>query len=200
VGIPVPEIVITYLIASIPFALLIGKIFGRVDVRQHGSGNVGTTNVLRTVGIGPAILVALCDVGKGFVPVYLTIHKFNNPLWTVLVGMAAIAGHNWPVFLRFRGGKGVATTYGVICGISFSAVLLVVSIWVLMMVLTKYVSLSSMIAVSTAPIILGLLKFPPEYLGLGIMAAVIVVYRHRPNIARLRAGTEPRIGQKKKKN
>jgi glycerol-3-phosphate acyltransferase PlsY len=189
-------ILIAYLAGSIPFGLVIGKTLGKVDVRRHGSGNVGTTNVLRTIGIGPAILVALGDVGKGFVPAYLARHHFQQPMIIAVIGFAAIAGHSWSVFLRFRGGRGVATTAGVIAGLHFWSLLAVAPIWILLIALTKYVSLASMIAVASVPIIFKLFKLPTGYVLLGLVVALIVIFRHRPNIERLRTGTEHKVGQK----
>lgn len=191
--------IFTYLLGSIPFGLLFGKFLGKVDVRQHGSGNVGATNVLRTAGIVPAALVAVCDVGKGFLPVYLAQQMFQQPLSVALVGLLAVSGHTWSLFLGFKGGRGVATTFGVLAGLHLWPALVVIIIWFIFILLTRYVSLSSMIAVSCSPIVLNLFGLSRIYTVLGLVIALLIVFRHRSNIARLKTGAEPKIGGEKQK-
>ncbi len=190
-------IVLGYLLGSIPFGLLIGKLWGRIDVRDYGSGNIGFSNVLRTVGTWPSLFVLLLDAGKGAVAVILARHLLGlDAFWVLIAGMAAIAGHNWPLYLKFKGGKGVATTAGVIISIAPLVAFIVMTIWLISLAVSRYISLSSLIAAVSLPILFFVFGFPSIYLGLAVLLSLFVIVRHVPNIQRLLAGTEFKFGQK----
>ena len=192
-----------YLIGSIPFGYLTGKLIKRIDLRQEGSKNVGATNVFRVVGTLPAIAVLLLDISKGFFSIHLVSlfqlgesmgispQAFN--LVRILAGLAAIAGHNWTIFLKFRGGKGVATGCGVSLGLAPLPALVSLAIFVVVTGLTRYVSLGSMFAVLAFPLNCLLFKESLILVFFGSIVALVVVVRHQANIKRLIAGTENRI-------
>lgn len=184
-----------YLLGSIPFGLFIGKLFGKVDVREHGSGNIGVSNVLRTVGWFPAVVVLICDAGKGALPVFLAKLVFTNPGWWLLAGVIAVVGHNWPIFLKFKGGRGVATTIGFIVTLMPVIALWLLVIWGVSLGISRYISLSSIIAAVAFPILLLIGRFPTSYILLGLIVSFLVIFRHRANINRLLAGQEFKIGQ-----
>ena len=190
-------VAISYLIASIPVGLLVGKLGYGVDVREHGSGNIGATNVLRTLGVLPAVLALLGDTAKGALAVYLGRMLLGNEVGSVLGGLAALAGHNWSVFLKFQGGKGVATGLGVILMLNPLITFLCIVIWLALIYFTRYVSLGSIVAAGFLPILMFLTRQPYEHLTFSVLAAIFVIYRHHTNIKRLVAGTENKIGQKK---
>jgi acyl phosphate:glycerol-3-phosphate acyltransferase len=207
-----------YALGSIPFGLLLAKAAGKGDIRQVGSGNIGATNVLRTGSKGLAAAVLLLDAGKGFAAVKLAIEVVrlvepNGNLFAVLAsGIAALVGHCFPIWLKFKGGKGVATMLGVAFAIDWQIGAASALVWLVVAWLTRISSLGGMSAAIAAPIaavVLSLLE-PPGLLGFGDLIAVvylaaacalavmagIVLWQHRANIARLRAGTEPKIGRK----
>lgn len=188
-------VVASYLLGSIPFALIIGRLHG-IDIRQHGSGNVGATNVVRVLGRGPGILCFLLDFLKGVAPV-LTSMGLGLPLWTAILGAtAAILGHSRSIFLKFKGGKSVATGAGAIVALAPLAGLGALVIWGLVFLRTRIVSLASITAALSLPVITGLTRQPWEVVAFSAVAAFYVVIRHRENIRRLRAGTEPRMERK----
>lgn len=191
-------VVLSYLIASVPVGLLIGKWFYGVDVREHGSGNIGATNVLRTLGFFPALVVLLGDAAKGALAVYLGRIILGNELGAIMGGLAALTGHNWSVFLRFKGGKGVATGLGVILMLNPLITLICFLIWLAIVYFTRYVSLGSILAAGSLPVLMFLLRQPSEHLVFSVLASIFVIYRHHSNIKRLLAGTENKIGQKSK--
>ncbi len=195
-------VVISYVLGSMPFALLIGKLRG-VDVRTVGSGNVGATNVFRTVGKSWGVLAFLCDAAKGFIPAWLFPHFLDSATDTtgLVLGCAAIAGHNWPVFLRFKGGKGIATSAGVLLGVAPAAVAIGLVVWVLICGTTRYVSAASIgaaaaISISSWPLYLDNSIWLPVALTL---LGSLAIWRHRTNITRLLNGTENRFGSSAKK-
>lgn len=181
----------SYLMGSVPCGYLIGSRY-RVDLRRHGSGNIGATNAFRVLGARVGLLVLFCDVTKGFLPV-LVMNHFFGPGWAVVAGLAAIAGHNWSVFLGFRGGRGVATGAGVLLALMPKVVLVALVVWFVVVMFSGYVSLGSIVAALSIPLIALLFGVPPVYYIFAIPAPLFVVYRHLPNIRRLRKGTEPRI-------
>jgi len=203
--------VIAYLLGAIPFALIFGKLMGRVDITKHGSGNVGSTNVLRTVGTKAALVVMALDIGKSALAVVLArIIMGNDTLmvgnfsinWQVaqvLAGIIVMVGHNWSVYINFRGGKGVAAYFGSWLAMSPAAALFGGIIIILTASLTRYVSMGSILGslgVLILMIILTLFSgFPPIYLVYSVIAVVIIVYQHRSNINRLQTRTERRIGE-----
>ncbi len=182
-----------YLLGSVPFGLILTRLFDAGDLRQIGSGNIGATNVLRTGRKGLAAGTLLLDAGKGFLAVWLAWRYL--PAGAPLAALGAVLGHCFPVWLGFKGGKGVATTLGVTLGLAWPIGLAYALTWLVMLALTRISSLSGMTAALAAPLaaaVLGRADLVPVLLGI----AALVIVLHRANIARLRAGTEPRVGQK----
>ncbi|RBW70293.1 glycerol-3-phosphate 1-O-acyltransferase PlsY [Bacillus taeanensis] len=186
-----------YLLGSISFSYLIAKKIMKVDIRQHGSGNAGATNTLRVLGKGPAILVLLLDIGKGIAAIFIA-KSLGGPDWLLIsAGLFSIIGHNWPVFHGFRGGKGVATTIGVFATIAFIPSLIIGIITILIIVITRYVSLGSLFFIGVFPFLLLLMNaYPTSYFYIGLIIAGLSYWRHRANIQRLLNGNENKIGQK----
>jgi glycerol-3-phosphate acyltransferase PlsY len=185
-----------YLLGSVPFGLVIARGTGNVDLRRVGSGNIGATNVLRTVGKRAAALTLLGDIGKGALAVGLARWTGASASLVAAVGLAAVLGHLFPVWAGFRGGKGVATTLGVVLGAMPSVGGLLVVIWVAVAAITRYSSLAALVATTTMPLLVWLADGRPAMLALSGALVVLVVVRHRENIGRLWAGTEGKIGQK----
>jgi len=185
-----------YILGSIPFGLIVGRLVKGVDLRRYGSGNIGTTNVMRVLGGGWAALVFAFDAAKGLAPVAVAQRAGLEPEVVALVAFLAVAGHNWPVFLRFRGGKGVATSLGALAGLSLPAAGAAVLVWAAVVLIWGYASLGSMLALLSAPLVLHLTGKPGVYVILGALLFVTAVVRHRANIQRLLAGEELRFGQK----
>lgn len=182
-----------YALGSVPFGLLLTRLTDAGDLRSIGSGNIGATNVLRTGRKGLAAATLLLDMGKGLTAVLLA--RYALPGTEALAALGAVLGHCFPVWLRFRGGKGVATTLGVSLGLAWPIGLAFAVAWLGMMALTRISSVGGISAVIAAPVaaaLLGHQGYVPVLVGI----AVLVLWLHRANIARLRAGTEPRIGQK----
>jgi glycerol-3-phosphate acyltransferase PlsY len=196
------SVIIGYLLGSISFSYIFGKKLGKVDIRQHGSGNAGATNTLRVLGVGPAIVVLLLDALKGIVAVLLGLYLVGPGLVPVLAGLAAIIGHNLPLFLRFKGGKGVATTIGVLATLVFWPALFAGIFSIISIVITRYVSLGSLLFLTVTTIItaifLDYFMYPHEYVYLLVIVTVLSFWRHRTNIERLLKGNESKIGQKVK--
>ncbi|MHB8844631.1 MAG: glycerol-3-phosphate 1-O-acyltransferase PlsY [Nitrospirota bacterium] len=190
-------ILASYMVGAIPFGLLITRVMGGIDVRTVGSGNIGATNVLRAAGKKAAVLTLLADCLKGFIPVFVALRLFDDAWIPVLSGVAAIVGHNFPVYLRFKGGKGVATSFGVVLAIAPLTGLICLFAWAGAAALWKYSSLAALVSFAFYPLMIfsfhGDSK-PRAFLSLFVFA--LIYYRHRENIKRLLAGTEPKIGQK----
>ncbi len=196
---------LSYLFGSLPFGLWIGLVWKKVDVRTLGSKNIGATNVLRVLGPGPAALSFALDVLKGAVGVsLLRIYAAPPPEtsfhWLVLVGLCAVLGHTFSIFLRFQGGKGIATSLGLLLALSWPVALTSLAVWLLVTALTRYVSLASLLASFALPFAsYFLLRQPEERLWMVIITtllAVLVTVKHLPNIKRLLAGTEAKLGKK----
>lgn len=185
-----------YLLGSISFGYLAGKYIKGVDIRNFGSGSTGTTNIMRTLGTGPAIFVLALDIMKGLAAVALARALTGEGLYTMLAGVAVIAGHNWPVFFRFRGGRGIATSIGVIWGLAPLVILVAVIIGVSLIALTRYVSLGSIAGTVAVPVLMLIFRLPASYVVFGAAVMVLALWRHRQNIGRLLAGTESRLGSK----
>ncbi len=183
-----------YLLGSIPFGLLLTKLAGLGDIRSIGSGNIGATNVLRTGRKDLALATLLLDGGKGAAAVLIA--RLVSEDLTVIAGGAAILGHLFPVWLKFKGGKGVATTLGTLIAANWMVGIGACLVWLLMAVLFRYSSLSALIAVAAAPFLALWLGTVPQAL-LAAFAAVLVWFRHQENIRRLLKGEEPKIGKKK---
>jgi acyl phosphate:glycerol-3-phosphate acyltransferase len=189
----IPLIVIGYLLGSVPVGFILGLRSG-IDVRETGSGNVGATNVARVVGKRQGILTLIADTAKGFVPVILAM-QFGASLATIiLVGTAAFVGHLYPIFLKFKGGKGVATALGVFLAVAPVATLVLIALFAVTVLTSRIVSLSSILAALAAPIIFWLFHYPPLVIGMAAFIAVAITLRHRSNIQRMMNGSEPRFG------
>lgn len=193
------SIAAAYLIGAVPFGMLFTKAFSGADVRTVGSGNIGATNVLRAAGKKAAILTLLADALKGFAPAFVVHSVTADAAATALAGAAAVVGHNFPVYLRFKGGKGIATGFGVMLAISPLIGLSCLIIWLISALLWKYSSLAGLLAFAAYPVLLFLTSDPVErpYGVLSLFLFGLIYIRHRENIKRLLAGTEPKIGQKK---
>lgn len=189
--------VISYLIGSISFSYLISKKIAGIDIRSHGSGNAGATNTLRVLGKGPAILVLLLDAAKGLLAMGVThLLTGGDPVAYAVSGLFAIAGHNWPIFFGFRGGKGIATTLGVALGFSPLAFLIGAVLAVVTIAITRYVSLGSLILVSVLPIAIYVLDKPNAFVWTSLALAVFAYIRHYNNIRNLLAGNERKLGDR----
>ena len=184
---------IGYLVGSIPNGLYIGRWLQGIDLREHGSKNIGATNAYRTLGPKPALLVFTADLLKGLIGVYAGQLIVGGALGGIVGGIAAICGHNWSMFLGFKGGRGVATGLGVIALLSPHVTLIVFTVWLIIVLLTKYVSLGSIVAAACVPVLMWYYGEPMEVLFFGVAAAVFVIVRHRPNIERLLKGEELKI-------
>lgn len=191
----------SYLIGSIPFGIIVGKGLFGVDPRTVGSGNIGAANSLRALGKLGAVLVLAGDIVKGVLPTALAAHWLPYGHWGIAAaGLATIVGHNWSIFLGFRGGKGVATGLGVLVVLSWQATFVFAVVWLATLALTRYSSLASMVASAAVPVSLALLRAPLWYTVYGVVALAFVLWRHAGNVQRLMAGTELRIGTRKEQN
>ena len=185
--------VLAYLVGSIPSGLILGKLFWHTDLRKYGSHNIGATNAWRTLGKVPGIIVFLADSLKGQAGVLLGLSLVGTPLAAVIGGLLAIVGHNFSLFLRFHGGKGVATSLGVLTMLMGNVTLIVFALWFTIVYMTRYVSLGSVVAGVITPILAALFAYPMEYIVFTVIAALLVIVRHRENIKRLMNGTENKI-------
>ncbi|MBI5870338.1 MAG: glycerol-3-phosphate 1-O-acyltransferase PlsY [Actinobacteria bacterium] len=197
-------IVFAYLLGSVPFALVIGKGIYGVDVRGKGSGNIGATNVFRVLGKRAGVVVFICDVLKGFIPVYLSLHLpdsitsdistiENVQLMAVLVAGAAIAGHTFPIFLKFKGGKGVATGAGTILALMPLLFLISFVVFWFVLLTTRVVSIASLTAVMGLCILVIGTDQPMPYIDFTFVGAAVIFYAHRSNIRRIRRGKENQV-------
>lgn len=191
-------VVVSYLIGSLSFSILVAKWVKGIDIRQHGSGNAGATNTLRVLGKGPGILVFLLDIGKGVLAVWIGRWLADGYEWVpALCGLASIVGHNWPVWFRFKGGKGIATTVGVMASLSFLPALVAGVIAIAVIALTRYVSLGSLLFAALTPIAIGIIHYESPELAVSLVLCVFAFVRHRSNIVKLAQGTENKLGAKK---
>jgi glycerol-3-phosphate acyltransferase PlsY len=195
-----------YLLGSIPFGLLLSRLFGGGDVRKAGSGNIGATNVARVAGLLPGILTLLFDAGKGAAAVWLA-GRFSNEsaTWMMIAALAALLGHSFPIWLKFRGGKGVATAAGAFLVLCPPALLSSVILFLLVIFFWRYVSLASISAAASMPLLIYFLwaphHAPPLMVTFGALAATgIIVYKHDANIQRLVQGEEPKFSLGKKRD
>jgi acyl phosphate:glycerol-3-phosphate acyltransferase len=190
-------VIFAYLLGSIPFGIVVAKAFDQgLDLRKAGSGNIGATNVARTLGKGPGALTLLLDAGKAVLALSLTSYWIGSAAhgWLALVGGAVFLGHVFPVYLRFKGGKGVATALGVVAYLSPVTVFVLLVLFAVVVYFTRYVSLGSLCAAVGLPVMMALLEGPRSYLNLSLMIAFLVIYTHRENIHRLLAGQENKFG------
>src|SRR3989338_1638823 len=189
-----------YIIGSIPTAYIFGRLLKGIDIREYGSGNIGATNVFRVIGKGPGIAVLVIDIIKGFICAtylasgFLYLAPVTRPeLYRIMAGLSAIAGHNWTIFLKFKGGKGVATSAGVVVGLIPKIFWLGFLVWLITFFITGFVSLGSIVAVISIPIFTLAFEEPVEIVVFMCLLCLIIVYKHRPNIRRLARGEEKRI-------
>ena len=183
-----------YLIGAIPVGFLVARAAGGTDIRRSGSGNIGATNVLRTLGRGPAVLTLVGDIAKGYLAVSAA-HAIGIEAWTAAAGaVAAVVGNCWPLFLAFRGGKGVATGLGAFLAIVPWAVAPAAVLWLVVTALSRYVSLASIVSCLSLPVAAALMGYPRHSVAAAALVALIIMWRHRENIARLASGTEHRLG------
>ena len=187
-----------YLLGSTPNGYLAGRWLKGIDLRQCGSGSTGATNVLRNVGKAPALVVFLLAVGKGALAVLLAKSFGLNDWVQVLAGLAALAGHIWPVWLGWKGGKAVATGLGMFLGLAWPVGLACFGLFMAVISISRIVSLSSVVAAIGLPVLMVLAGANGASISVSVVASVMVLWRHRSNIERLIAGTEPRIGAKTK--
>ncbi len=185
-------LVIAYLVGGIPFGYLLVRLKTGEDVRTKGSGNIGATNVLRTTGRAIAVLTLLLDIGKGFFAVWLAARLAgNSPEWMSAAALAVMAGHAYPVFLKFQGGKAVASFIGAFGYLTPIPLATVLVLFVIVVAATRHISMGSIAAAGSLPLAVWLILHPPAaVLAASLAAAVFIIYRHSANIARLRAGTE----------
>jgi glycerol-3-phosphate acyltransferase PlsY len=185
-------IALSYLLGSIPSGFVIGALSG-IDVRNTGSGNIGATNVARALGKRLGLLTLLADTAKGYLPVFIAGYLEFSDFVTAAVAVAAFLGHLYPVFLRFKGGKGVATAFGALLAIAPAVPAALAVFFAVAVLISGIVSVGSIAAAVAAPILLGLFSYPPIFIALGGFLGAMVIVRHRENITRLRAGTEPKF-------
>lgn len=199
-------IIVSYLLGCVPIAYILGWMSKGIDIRKFGSGNVGATNALRVLGKGPGITVLVLDILKGFMAVIflgnLLISKITliPPETTrIILGLSCICGHNWTIFLRFKGGKGIATTSGVLLGLAVKIsglkiiVGLVILTWIAVFIIIRIVSAASIIAGLALPIYMVIFRQSNVLIFLGIVLSIFIVLRHRSNLKRLFEGKEPRL-------
>jgi glycerol-3-phosphate acyltransferase PlsY len=185
-------LVLAYLLGSIPFGLVVGKVFYGVDVRQHGSGNVGTTNVFRVLGKKAGVAVLICDMLKGYVPAAVAAALFH-PWAAVFIAAAPVVGHIYSIFLKGRGGKGIATGAAVVLALVPLVFFIILVVWIALVLTTRYVSVASLVASFLVPVLTIAFGEPLPYEIAGVLVAIVVWWAHRGNIQRLLAGDEHRV-------
>lgn len=203
-------IVLSYLIGSFPTSIIVGRILKGIDIREHGSGNAGGTNVFRVLGPGPGIFVMLFDACKGFIATFwvsrivIDSMPLDVGLIMILAGVSAILGHIWTIFAHFRGGKGVGTAAGMLAALFPRALLVCLAVFFVVLLLSRMVSVSSMSAAVALPLTLSVFRYllhmpvQPSLYIFSFIAAALIIYTHRSNIKRLMNGTENKIGKKKR--
>ena len=190
------SLILGYLLGSIPSGWLAGRWLKDIDLRELGSGSTGATNVLRQVGKGPALVVFLIDVGKGAAAVLIARALGLGDWIQVLAGLTALAGHIWPVWLGFKGGKAVATGLGLFLGLAWPVGLASFGVFLAVFSLSRYVSLASVLAAISLPLLMAAGTSSNANLVVALVAMLLVLWRHRSNIKRLINGTEPKLNQK----
>lgn len=192
--------VLGHVCGSVPSGLWLVQAFHGIDIRNYGSKNIGTTNVFRTVGPKTAVLVLIADAFKGIIAVGIMSYVFHNPLLDVVTALGALLGHNYSLFLGFKGGKGVATALGLLIFMMPKVAVASFGIWLVCVLLTRYVSLGSIMAAIFTPPLAWYLGYPSAYVIFSVVAAFFVVLRHKENIHRLLTGTESKIKPGNAKN
>jgi glycerol-3-phosphate acyltransferase PlsY len=185
-------LVVAYLVGSIPFGLVVGRLFYGVDVRQHGSGNVGTTNVFRVLGKKAGVAVLICDMLKGYIPAAIAAALFD-PWFAIFIAAAPVVGHIYSIFLKGRGGKGIATGAAVVLALVPVVFAIILGVWIVLLLTTRYVSVASLAASFLVPVLTIAFREPLPYEIAGVLVAIIVWWAHRGNIQRLLAGEENRV-------
>lgn len=198
-------VLFSYLLGALPFGLLMAKLVKGIDVRRYGSGSTGMTNVLRTIGVVPALVVLALDAGKGIAAVFLARYLEAGLPVEAAAALAALVGHNWSVFIRFQGGKGTATGVGALCALSPVAGLIALLVGVPVIALSRYVSLGSVLGASTAAISVPVLAMTDPSMPLGVpsygyaiytsIGVPLILLKHRSNLARLVRGQERKLGE-----
>ena len=185
-----------YLLGSVPSGYIFFWLKEKKDIRTFGSTNIGATNILRVTGWKLALPVAIFDVGKGILPVFLALKLFPDPRIGIIAGFLAVLGHCFPVYIKFKGGKGVATTIGVYSILAFKPLLCIIVVFIIVIALSRQVSLGSLLASFSFPLFAFAFKENTAILYLGICIFILIAYRHRENIERLLSGKERRLGEK----
>lgn len=186
----------SYLLGSIPSGYLLFRLKNKGDIRDYGSRSIGATNVLRTAGWKLAIPVAVLDILKGFLAAFLGLKFFEDSRLALVFGFCAVIGHCYPIFLKFKGGKGVATTVGVYAAIAFIPLLLMMAVFVCVTAITRYVSLGSILGVLSFPLFSYFFQGETEILFLSAATFLLITFKHRGNIQRLIKGNEKKLGEK----
>lgn len=181
-----------YLVGSIPFGLVIGKLFYGIDVREHGSGNFGTTNVFRVLGKKAGVAVFILDMLKGYIPAALGAWLFQ-PWFAIFIAAAPVIGHVYPIYLKGRGGKGIATGAAVVLALVPEVFVIIFGVWIVLVLVTRYVSVASLTACTLVPVLAFVLDEPTPYKIAGILVAALLWWAHRGNLKRLWSGEENRI-------
>lgn len=199
-------IALSYFLGAIPVGYILSRAMKGIDIRKYGSGNIGATNVFRVVSRPAGLVVLLLDMLKGLIPVVVLgdallqrLPGYDPVVIRILLGMAAVCGHNWTIFLQFKGGKGIATTAGVLLGLSMkvpflgSVALLCLLIWLAVVFTTKYISLSSIAAAAAFPLLMWMFGQPGRLIAFAVILAIFAIYRHKSNIRNLLSGKEQKI-------
>jgi len=193
--------IFSYLLGAVPFGYLVGKL-KKIDIRQYGSKNIGATNVYRTIGKISGIVVLLLDLSKGLIPILIAKYLFleeliiNKELVEIMAGLWAVVGHNWPVYLKFKGGKGVATSVGVFIGLAPLAMVICALLFAIVVTIWRYISLGSIVIALSLPLLIYCLGYGIYLLCFSILVGIFIIFRHIPNIKRLFSKTENKFGQK----
>ncbi|AUS95969.1 acyl-phosphate glycerol 3-phosphate acyltransferase [Clostridium thermosuccinogenes] len=187
--------VVGYLLGSANSSLIVGKFYG-VDVRKHGSGNAGATNTLRTLGKKAALFTTIGDMLKGFIACLIGMYLAGDT-GVIIGGMAAVAGHNWPVFFGFKGGKGILTTLAVVLMMEWKIALILLGIFIIIVAISRYISLGSITSAALLPVFALIFNKSVEFVVVSFILALIAIARHRKNISRILNGTESKFGVKK---
>lgn len=190
-------IVAAYLIGAVPIGFLVARAFGVGDIRRHGSGSIGATNVLRAAGWVPALLTLVLDIAKGYGAVWLGALLDGTAPGLAAGALAAVVGNCWSVFLRFRGGKGVATGLGALLALVPWAVVPAIPVWLAIALTTRYVSLGSILAAACVPFGALVFTYPAPFIAAAFGVAALIIARHHENIGRLLSGTERRLGERR---
>lgn len=188
----------SYFLGAVPTGFIVFRLIERKDIRDFGSRATGATNILRVKGLKTAVPVALFDIAKGFFPVILALKIFPDKKIALFCGFSAIVGHCFPIYIKFKGGKGVATTVGAFAAVAIKPMLFIVLIFVIVVAVTRYVSLGSILAVLSFPVFVYFFNGGFEIIGFGLAVFLLVVFQHKGNISRIFNGNERKLGEKVK--